>query len=154
MLLSLAQQKSIWKYLALHKGEHMLKSEHCSSNNEITATEEAFSGFSIVQTKSGATAAAWCLCCSSRSWGCCNPACLPPSALAQRSQGHWHLTPSAVSPKEEARLQLGSPPVRDQRHSGSAEELPLAGWHYPMADTHLSQVQMDWWGGEGLSPYV
>lgn len=48
-------------------GEHMLKSENCSSNNEITATEEAFGGFSIVQTKSGATAAGWRQCCSSRS---------------------------------------------------------------------------------------
>lgn len=91
MFLSLAQQKTNWKYLALHMGEHMLKSENCSSNNEITATEEAFGGFSIVQTKSGATAAGWCQCCSSRSWGCCIPSCLPPSALAQRSQGHWHL---------------------------------------------------------------
>lgn len=42
-------------------GEHMLKSEHSSSNNEITFTEEAFSGFSTAQTKpeSGATAAGW-----------------------------------------------------------------------------------------------
>lgn len=42
----------------------MLKSEHSSSNNEITSIEEAFSGFSTVQTKpeNGGTAAGWCQC--------------------------------------------------------------------------------------------
>lgn len=29
-------------------GEHMLKSEHCSNNDAIRATEEVFTGFSIV----------------------------------------------------------------------------------------------------------
>lgn len=57
MFLSLVQQKTPnLKHLPLHMGEHMPKSEHCSNNDVIRATEEVFSGFSIVhKLKSGVT---------------------------------------------------------------------------------------------------
>lgn len=49
MVLSLVQQKKKNKKNSpLHMGEHMLKTEHCSNNNAIRATEEVFIGFSIV----------------------------------------------------------------------------------------------------------
>lgn len=110
----------------------MLKSEHCSSNNETTATEEAFNGFSIVQTKPSNLK--WCHCSRMVSQleagllklRVLHPSMCPYLSLSTKVSGAL-TSPSTLQfqPEKVASLQLHCPHVRDQRPLGSAEELPL-----------------------------